>query len=171
MKATKSSPEQSASSSAGAREMLALVRTTARKALELDPTLAQAHTMVGIASISQDADVTAGTRELESAALMAPDSPDALIHAGLWRALRGQTAEARTATEHALNSILWDWRSALWRDKSSIVYATMTAPSHNCRRHWTSNPICRGHTARCFGSTRRRAWMRKQWPPVNKQSS
>lgn len=97
-----SSPEQSASSSAGATEMLELASATAHKALELDPTLAQAHTMVGAARIYKEADISAGTRELESAVVIAPDSPDALIHAALWRALQGQAAEARTATEHAL---------------------------------------------------------------------
>jgi tetratricopeptide (TPR) repeat protein len=33
---------------------------------------------------------------------MAPDSADALIHASLWRALTGDTMEARASTAHAL---------------------------------------------------------------------
>lgn len=57
---------------------------------------------VGTASISQDADVTAGTRELESAALMAPDSPDALIHAGLLASPAGTDGRSPNRHEHAL---------------------------------------------------------------------
>lgn len=97
-----SSAEQSVSSSAGAGELILRARAAAQKSLELDPTLAQAHTMLGAASIYGDFELSDGMRELERAVTMAPDSADALIHASLWRAIIGRTTEARAAMAHAL---------------------------------------------------------------------
>ena len=97
-----SGPEQSVPSSPETRELISRARTLAQKAVQLDPALAQGHTMNGMVSIYFDFHMSEGRRELERAVAMAPDSADALIHASLWRALTGQTIEARKSTEAAL---------------------------------------------------------------------
>jgi TolB-like protein/DNA-binding winged helix-turn-helix (wHTH) protein len=100
--AVASSPEQSMSSSVETRDLLTRVRFAAQRAVELDPSLPQAHTMLGIISIYGDFRIADGRKELERAVVMAPESADALIHASLWRALTGESNEGKISAEHAL---------------------------------------------------------------------
>ncbi len=82
--------------------VLSQARAAAEKAMELDPTLAQAHTVLGLVSVAADWNLPKGFQELERGVELAPDSADALIHASWARIFQGRTQEARAATEHAL---------------------------------------------------------------------
>ena len=99
--AVASGPEQSLPTSAETRSLLARVRFAAQRAVELDPSLAQGHTMLGLISIYGDFRIAEGRRELEQAVVMAPDSADALIHASIWRVLTGELTEGKLSAAHA----------------------------------------------------------------------
>jgi len=154
-----SSAEQSSSSPTSAPEVFPQARAAAQKALNLDPTLAQAHTALGLANIYADFDLVAGRSELERAVTIAPDSADALIHASLWRALAGESIQARTATTHALEIDPLGVEIGTPRDRSFFVYASTIVPLHNCGGLWKSNPTCRESTACCVGFTKQNGLM------------
>jgi tetratricopeptide (TPR) repeat protein len=83
-------------------DLLSQARAAARKAMELDPSLGQAHTVAGLVSIFADWDPRTGAKELERGLELAPDSADALIHASFGRLFMGRRQESKAAVEHAL---------------------------------------------------------------------
>lgn len=82
--------------------LMAQARIAAQKAMEIDPGLAQAHSVLGLVSVLADWDLRRGLKEFDRSVELAPDSADVLTHASLAMIFEGRTREARAAIEHAL---------------------------------------------------------------------
>jgi TolB-like protein/DNA-binding winged helix-turn-helix (wHTH) protein/Tfp pilus assembly protein PilF len=100
---------------------VAVGRQAARRALELDPTIAEAHAVLGRIAFQFDWDSAAGERELRRGLELEPSSPFVLHCYSLFLAQEGRIEEALAVNERLLAQ---DPTSAIANlDKAVILYA------------------------------------------------
>jgi TolB-like protein/DNA-binding winged helix-turn-helix (wHTH) protein/tetratricopeptide (TPR) repeat protein len=101
---------------------VSLGRQAARRALELDPTIAEAHAVLGRVAFQFDWDAAAGERELRRGLELEPGNPFVLHCYSLFLAQEGRIEEALAVNERLLaqdpTSAIANW------DKAVILYAS-----------------------------------------------
>ena len=85
-----------------AAEAMTKVREEARKALDLDPDLAEAHTALGIATLVLDRDFPAAEASLKRGLALSPGSSQALAQYGYFLTAAGRKAEAYAMLDRAV---------------------------------------------------------------------
>ena len=119
-------------------EAMKRARVAVEKAVELDPTLAEAHLALGMKQLYGDFDFEASEKSLNKALELNPSLADGWYHLAWWREMQGLDAEAIDAGEKTielspLSSFYSSWLAEQYRSPG-MPWATSTGINNDGRK-------------------------------------